>query len=154
MGSNNYELKTEELLKDYINELNLELVDIEFVKEGRQWYLRIYIDKQGVVDIEDCEKVSRYIDPILDEKDFITQEYVLEVSSPGLTRPLKKDKDFKRHIGDYIEIKLFKSYEGYKDFVGLLTNYDSDSITLKFEEEEFIKFDRNNIKVAKLAILF
>lgn len=154
MGSNNYELKTEELLKDYINELNLELVDIEFVKEGRQWYLRIYIDKQGGVDIEDCEKVSRYIDPILDEKDFITQEYVLEVSSPGLTRPLKKDKDFKRHIGDYIEIKLFKSYEGYKDFVGLLTNYDSDSITLKFEEEEFIKFDRNNIKVAKLAILF
>lgn len=153
MGSNNYELKTEELLKDYINELNLELVDIEFVKEGRQWYLRIYIDKQGGVDIEDCEKVSRYIDPILDEKDFITQEYVLEVSSPGLTRPLKKDKDFKRHIGDYIEIKLFKSYEGYKDFVGLLTNYDSDSITLKFEEE-FIKFDRNNIKVAKLAILF
>lgn len=154
MGSNNYELKTEELLKDYINELNLELVDIEFVKEGRQWYLRIYIDKQGGVDIEDCEKVSRYIDPILDEKDFITQEYVLEVSSPGLTRPLKKDKDFKRHIGDYVEIKLFKSYEGYKDFVGLLTNYDADSITLKFEEEEFITFDRNNIKVAKLAILF
>lgn len=154
MGSNNYELKTEELLKDYINELNLELVDIEFVKEGRQWYLRIYIDKQGGVDIEDCEKVSRYVDPILDEKDFITQEYVLEVSSPGLTRPLKKDKDFKRHIGDYVEIKLFKSYEGYKDFVGLLTNYDADSITLKFEEEEFITFDRNNIKVAKLAILF
>lgn len=154
MGSNNYELKTEELLKDYINELNLELVDIEFVKEGRQWYLRIYIDKQGGVDIEDCEKVSRYIYPILDEKDFITQEYVLEVSSPGLTRPLKKDKDFKRHIGDYVEIKLFKSYEGYKDFVGLLTNYDADSITLKFEEEEFITFDRNNIKVAKLAILF
>lgn len=106
----NYEIRTEELLCNFAEENGLEIVDVEFIKEGPNWYLRIYIDKPGGVLITDCEKLSRYIDPILDQENFISQQYILEVSSPGLTRPLKKDKDFERHIDKFIELKLFKTY--------------------------------------------
>lgn len=149
-----YEEQCEELLTDFLNDNNIELVDIDFEKEAGQWYLRIYIDKEEGVSIEDCEKVSRYIDPILDEKNFITQAYTLEVSSPGLTRQLKKDTQLKRHIGDYIEIKLYKPYMNYKDFIGILRDFDDQYIKMEFEEDEFITFERKNIASIKLAILF
>lgn len=149
-----YEEQCEELLTDFLNYNNIELVDIDFEKEAGQWYLRIYIDKEEGVSIEDCEKVSRYIDPILDEKNFITQAYTLEVSSPGLTRQLKKDTQLKRHIGDYIEIKLYKPYMNYKDFIGILRDFDDQYIKMEFEEDEFITFERKNIASIKLAILF
>lgn len=149
----NYETMTQDLLIEFANSNSIEIVDVEFIKEGRDYYLRIYIDKDGGVNIDDCEKISRYIDPILDEKNFISQQYILEVSSPGLTRKLKKDKDFQRHIGDYVELKLFKPHNSFKNFIGILSSYDEHTITLKFEENEEIKFEKNNIKVVRLAIV-
>lgn len=149
-----YEERTEALLIPFAEEHGIEIVDVEFEKEAGEWYLRIYIDKEGGVGIDDCELISRYIDPVLDEEDFITQAYTLEVSSPGLTRPLKKEKDFIRHSGDYVELKLYSAYEGYKDFVGILKAFDADSVTLEFEEGETIRFERKNIAVIRPAILF
>lgn len=149
-----YEEKCEKLLEDFAKEKGIEIVDIVFEKEAGQWYLRIYIDKDGGVSIDDCELISRYIDPRLDDEDFIKEVYTLEVSSPGLTRQLKKDKDLKRHIGDYVEIKLYKPYMNYKEFVGLLTKYDDKTITLEFEEDEFISFERKDIAGIRLAVIF
>ena len=94
-----YEQKTEEILNPIMEELEFELVDVEYVKEGSMWYLRAYIDKPGGITVNDCEAVSRRLSDILDEKDFIEDSYVLEVSSPGLGRPLKKEKDYKRNLG-------------------------------------------------------
>lgn len=149
-----YEEQTEKLLENFAKDNGLEVVDVEFVKEGSNWYLRIYIDKNGGVDILDCEAVSKYIDPILDERNFISQSYILEVSSPGLTRKLKKNRDFKRHIGDYVEFKLFKSIDGYKDFVGELLGFDDETVTIKFEEDDIKVFERKKIASIRLAILF
>ena len=97
-----YEQKTEEILNPIMEELEFELVDVEYVKEGSMWYLRAYIDKPGGITVNDCEAVSRRLSDILDEKDFIEDSYVLEVSSPGLGRPLKKEKDYKRNLGKEI----------------------------------------------------
>ena len=103
-----YEEQTEQLLQPIIDENNFELVDVEYVKEGGNWFLRAYIDKEGGITIDDCELVSRALSDLLDKEDFIPDSYILEVSSPGLGRQLKKDKDFKRSIGKEIEIKLYK----------------------------------------------
>ena len=149
-----YEERCEKLLEEFATQNGIEIVDVVFEKEAGQWYLRIYIDKDGGVNIDDCELISRYIDPILDEEDFIKEVYTLEVSSPGLTRQLKKDKDLNRHIDDYVEIKLYKPYMNYKEFVGLLVEFDENTITLEFEEDEFIKFERKNIASIRLAITF
>ena len=100
-----YEQKTEEILIPITEEYGYELVDVEYVKEGSTWYLRAYIDKPGGISIDDCEAVSRRLSTILDEKDFIDDSYILEVSSPGLGRPLKKEKDFKRSLGEEVEIR-------------------------------------------------
>lgn len=149
-----YEQKCEKLLEDFAKKNNIEIVDIEFIKEAGQWYLRIYIDKDGGVNIDDCEMVSKYIDPILDEEDFIRETYILEVSSPGLTANLKKDKQLKRHIGDYIELNLYKAFMEYKSFIGILKEFDDESITLEFELDEIIKFERKNVASIKLALIY
>ena len=104
-----YEQKTEELILPILEEFGFELVDVEYVKEAGTWYLRTYIDKEGGITINDCEKVSRRMDVLLDEKDFIPDSYIFEVSSPGLVRQLKKDKDFARSIGQKVEIRLFRA---------------------------------------------
>ena len=104
-----YEQKTEEILNPIMEELEFELVDVEYVKEGSMWYLRAYIDKPGGITVNDCEAVSRRLSDILDEKDFIEDSYVLEVSSPGLGRPLKKEKDYKRNLGKEVEIRTYLS---------------------------------------------
>ena len=103
-----YEQKTEEILNPIMEELEFELVDVEYVKEGSMWYLRAYIDKPGGITVNDCEAVSRRLSDILDEKDFIEDSYVLEVSSPGLGRPLKKEKDYKRNLGKEVEIRTYR----------------------------------------------
>lgn len=126
-----YEKKAEELILPVIEENGFELVDIEYVKEGADWYLRAYIDKPGGIDINDCEKVSRAFSDRLDEKDFIDDAYILEVSSPGLGRPLKKQKDFKRNLGREIEFKSYKSIDGNKEFSGVLETYDEETFTVK-----------------------
>ena len=111
-----YEQKTEEILNPIMEELEFELVDVEYVKEGSMWYLRAYIDKPGGITVNDCEAVSRRLSDILDEKDFIEDSYVLEVSSPGLGRPLKKEKDYKRNLGKEVEIRTYRMVDKKKEF--------------------------------------
>ncbi|MBE5926836.1 MAG: ribosome maturation factor RimP [Lachnospiraceae bacterium] len=149
-----YEQKTEELLMPIIEANNFELVDVEYVREGSNWYLRAYIDKEGGINIDDCELVSRALSDKLDEKDFIEDAYILEVSSPGLGRPLKKDKDFTRSIGELIEIKLYRAIDKQKEFEGVLTEFTKDTITIQYEDGEEAVFNRNDIALVRLAIDF
>lgn len=149
-----YEQKTEELLMPIIEANNFELVDVEYVREGSNWYLRAYIDKEGGINIDDCELVSRALSDKLDEKDFIEDAYILEVSSPGLGRPLKKDKDFTRSIGEVIEIKLYKALNKQKEFEGVLTAFSKETVTIECEDGEEMTFDRNDIALVRLAIDF
>lgn len=146
------EQKTEELLNPIITENNFELVDVEYLKEGSQWYLRCYIDKEGGIDVLDCEKVSRALSDKLDEEDYISDAYILEVSSPGLTRPLKKDKDFARNIGKEVEIKTFQKIDGLKEFNGILLDYNNSTVTIEqvSDGSEMI-IERSNISLIRLA---
>lgn len=128
-----YEAKTEELIAPIIAQNGFELVDIEYVKEAGTWYLRIYMDKPGGITIDDCELVSRAFSEILDREDYIEDSYIMEVSSPGLLRPIKKDKDFERNLEKEIEIKTYRMIDKTKDFVGVLKSYDKDSITIEDE---------------------
>ena len=135
-----YESKTEELVTPLIEQNNFELVDIEYVKEGSNWYLRVYIDKPGGINVDDCELISRALSDKLDEEDFIDDAYILEVSSPGLGRPLKKDKDFERSLGEDVEIKLYRMKDGTKDYRGFLKSYNKEEIVIEDnygEETEF-----------------
>ena len=149
-----YEQKTEALLLPMTEEHRLELVDVEFVKEAGTWYLRAYIDKEGGVTIDDCELISRALSDRLDEEDFIEESYILEVSSPGLGRPLKKDKDFARSLGESVEVRLFRAIDRQKEFTGILKNWDKDTVTLEFEDMSEMTFERANIALIRLAFDF
>lgn len=127
-----YEQKTEELLCPIVEEYHFELVDVEFVKEGGTWYLRAYIDKEGGITVDDCELVSRRMSDLLDEKDYIEESYIFEVSSPGLGRPLKKEKDFQRSLGKEVEIHLYKPLNKQKEYRGILHAYDKDDGATRF----------------------
>lgn len=133
---------------------NLELVDVEYVKEGSDYYLRIYADKEGGITIGDCEIVNRALGDLLDAEDYIGDAYILEVSSPGLTRPLKKENDFKRSIGKVVEIKTYTKINGVKEFEGELTAYDENSVTIILENEEELKISRKDISMIRLAFIF
>ena len=130
-----YEQKTEQLLLPIMEEHQFELVDVEFVKEAGNWFLRAYIDKPGGIGVDDCETVSRRLSDLLDEQDFIEESYILEVSSPGLGRPLKKDKDLARSIGESVDVRLFRAIDRQKEFTGILKAWDKDTVTLEFEDE-------------------
>lgn len=149
-----YEQNTEELLLPIMEEYQFELVDVEYVKEGGTWYLRAYIDKPGGITVDDCETVSRKLSDLLDEKDFIDDTYILEVSSPGLGRPLKKDKDFARSIGEEVEIRTFRAIEHEKEFTGILLSYDKEKLVLELEDKEQMEFARDNIALVRLAFDF
>lgn len=129
-----YEAKAEQMITPIIEANQFELVDVEYVKEAGTWYLRAYVDKPGGITIDDCELVSRAFSDLLDKEDFIEDSYILEVSSPGLSRPIKKDKDFQRNLEKKIEIKTFKMIDGTKDFEGVLTAFDKDSFTIETED--------------------
>lgn len=148
-----YEARCEALVKPVTDSHEFELVDVEYVKEGSNWYLRVYIDKPGGITIDDCELVSRALSDIMDEKDFIEDAYILEVSSPGLTRPLKKDKDFKRSIGEKVEIKLYKPLNKRKDYCGILEAYDADTVTIDEDGDEVV-INRSDIALIRLAFDF
>ena len=135
-----YEAKTEEFL--------------EYVKEGSNWYLRAYIDKEGGIAVDDCEVISRILSDWLDKTDFIEDSYILEVSSPGLGRPLKKEKDFARSIGKEVDIRLYRARDKQKDFTGILTEYDKDSVTIETEDETRLTFERADIALIRLAFDF
>ena len=149
-----YEAKTESILLPIIEANNFELVDVEYVKEAGTWYLRAYIDKEGGIAIDDCELVSRALGEKLDELDFIEDSYILEVSSPGLGRPLKKDKDFERNLGNEVEIRLYKAINKQKEFFGILTAYDKDTVTIEQEDKEDMTFNRQEIALIRLALDF
>ena len=149
-----YETKTEELVQPLVDANNFELVDVEFVKEAGTNYLRIYIDKEGGITIDDCEIISRAFSDILDEKDYIEETYILEVSSPGLGRPLKKDKDFARSIGEEVDIKLFKPIEKQKEFNGILEAYTDKEVTIRLDEDTVMNFNRKDIALIRLAFDF
>ena len=149
-----YESKATELIMPIIEANNYELVDLEYVKEGSSKYLRAYIDKPGGITVEDCEIVSRAFSDKLDEKDFIDEAYILEVSSPGLGRPFKKDKDFERNLNEEVEFKLYKAVEHKKDFVGLLRAYDKDKVTIEFEDGSTMDFERANLAIIRQTVYF
>ena len=143
-----YEQKAETMITPILQENGLNLVDVEYVKEAGQWYLRFYIDKDGGVNINDCETVSRAMSDLLDKDDFIEDAYILEVSSPGLGRPIKKEKDFIRNTGREIEFKLFKAEDGTKEFTGILKAFDKDTVTVLLNVEEKV-FERKNIALIR-----
>lgn len=145
--------RTEELVTPIIEENHFELVDVEYVKEGANWYLRVYADKEGGINIDDCVLISRALEAKLDEEDFISDAYILEVSSPGLGRPLKKDKDFRRSIGKEIECKLYRPVDGQKEFEGILEDYNEDTILIRTETKE-MEFNRKDLAMVRLAIDF
>ena len=149
-----YEMKTEQLLLPIMEENNFELYDVEFVKEAGTFYLRAFIDKEGGININDCELVSRRLSDLLDQKDFIPDAYILEVSSPGLGRTLKKDKHFAKSIGEEVEIKLFKAIDKQKEFCGYLDSFDEEKIVIADEDDNLTEFERSNIAVVKLAVHF
>ena len=152
----NYEAKTEELLIPIVEKYQVEIYDVEYVKEGSDWYLRAYIDKEGGVNINDCEAVSRALSDELDRMDFIDDAYILEVSSPGLGRTLRKEKHLQKSIGEKVEIKTYKPINGSKEFAGILKAFDTDTIILLSEDEteEEQVFQRNDIATIKLAFDF
>lgn len=138
-----------------ITELNnLELVDVEYVKEGGEFFLRVYIDKEGGVSLNECELVTRALNPILDEKDPIKDNYYLEVSSPGLDRPLKKDKDFVKYQGRDVEIKLYKPMNGSKVYEGELVGLTEDKNIKVIIDKEEVEFNKKDVALIRLAIKF
>ena len=149
-----YEERTEKLLGPILEENHFELVDVEYVKEGGSWYLRAYIDKPGGITVDDCEIVNRALGDLLDEEDFIEDSYILEISSPGLGRPLKKERDFVRSLGEEVEIRTYRMVNKQKEFRGILKAYDKDTVTIETEEEEEQIFERENIALIRLAFDF
>ena len=149
-----YEQKTEQLLTPIVEEYGFELVDVEYVKEGSTWYLRSYIDKPGGISIDDCEKVSRRLSDLLDQEDFIEDAYIMEVSSPGLGRPLKKEKDYARSLGEEVEIRTYRAIDRQKEFEGILKSYDENTVTIAYEDGGEQTFDRSEIALIRLALDF
>lgn len=148
-----YEARTEELLRPIAEANAVEIYDVEYVKEGADYYLRAYIDKPEGVNINDCETVSRALSDALDREDFIPDAYILEVSSPGLGRTLKKDRHLEKSIGMEVEIKLFKPIDKCKEFAGVLESFDADTITIQTDGTEK-KFNRSEIALIRLALDF
>ena len=148
-----YEARTDELITPILDRRNFELVDVEYVKEGSTWYLRVYIDKEGGITSDDCADVSREMNEILDREDYVEGSYTFEVSSPGLGRPLKKEKDFKRSLGKSVECKLYKAIDKQKEFEGILKDFTEDTVTIETEGNELV-LDRKDIAMIRLAIDF
>jgi len=151
MARQNIEQKTEDILQPILDRHGFELVDVEYVKEGSDWYLRAYIDKEGGIAVDDCETVSRELEKELDAIDLIDGAYILEVSSPGLTRPLKKEKDFIRNLGKPVEVHTFKPIDGSKEFIGDLLRYDKETVVLDIgpEKTEEIEIPRSSISLIR-----
>ena len=155
----NYEAKTEELLAPIAEANHVEIYDVEYVKEGSDWYLRCYIDKEEGVSIDDCEAVSRMLSDKLDETDFIDDAYILEVSSPGpgLGRTLKKDRHLEKSLLKEVDVKTYRPIDGTKEFTGILKAFDENTVTLgavSSKETKDIVFNRKEIAAIKLTLDF
>ena len=151
--SKTYEAQTEEILQPIAEACGVEIYDVEYVKEASDWYLRAYIDKPEGVTIDDCENVSRALSAKMDDNDFIGDAYILEVSSPGLGRTLKKEKHFLKSIGMEVEVKTYKPIEKEKQFVGILISYKDDTITIKTDKKE-MSFNKSEVASVRLTFDF
>lgn len=149
-----YEQKTEGLLLPILEKYKFELIDLEYVKEGSTWYLRAYIDKEGGITVNDCEDVAREMNPILDELDYIDGSYTFEVSSPGLGRPLKKEKDFIRNLGKDVEIRTYRPIQHEKEFCGRLKAYDDKTVTIVTAQDAELTFEKSDIALIRQALDF
>ena len=150
----NYESRVERYLLPLVEEHHFELVDVEYVKEAGTWYLRAYIDKEGGIAVDDCEVISRALSDWLDKEDFIDDSYILEVSSPGLGRPLKKEKDFVRSMGKDVDVRLYRQLNKQKEFTGALSAYDENTVTLTMEDGSRMVFEKADIALIRLALDF
>lgn len=148
-----YETRTEQLLVPIVEKYGVEIYDVEYVKEGSDWYLRAYIDKPEGVNINDCENVSRALSDVLDAEDYIEDAYILEVSSPGLGRTLKKDRHLEKSLGEEVEIRTYKPIDKQKEFSGILKAYDKDTVTIEEDSEDRV-FARADIALIRLALDF
>lgn len=148
LASSSIETRVEQLLVNTIENIGYELYDVRYEKEGKDYYLRIIIDKPEGIDLNDCEKVNDAINDILDEADYIKDQYFLEVSSPGLERILRKDKHFEKQIGNEISLKLFKPINKQKELIGVLEEYNENELTIKVEDET-LKINLKDIAIAK-----
>ncbi len=149
-----YEARTEALITPILDALRFELVDVEYGKEDGEMILRAYIDKEGGITVDDCAEVSRRMDALLDAEDFIDGSYIFEVSSPGLDRPLKKEKDFARSVGKEVEVKTYRAVDGKKEFRGTLTAYTEETVTIQIGENEEQLLARKDIARIRLAFDF
>ncbi len=149
-----YERKTEKLITPILAANHFELYDLEYVKEGGNYFLRAYIDKEGGITVDDCELVSRALSDLLDKADYIPDAYILEVSSPGLGRQLKKDKHFEKSIGEEVEVKLYKPMNKRKEWVGILTAFDAEKLVLELEDGSPVELLRSDIAMARLTFDF
>lgn len=151
-------IKTEEvvfdLAKPITDEYDFELVDVEYKKEGQHWYLRLYIDKEGGITLNDCEMVSHRLSDLLDEKDPISESYFLEVSSPGLDRPLKKERDFIRYMDKEIEISLYQTLNDSKNYKGINKGVKDDILTIELEDQSLLEIPMKSLASARLYFEF
>lgn len=134
-----------------VKEKGCSLWDVEYIREGSEWYLRLYIDKDGGVDISDCEAISRAVDPILDEKDPIPESYRFEVCSAGLERTLKRTSDFERFMGAAVLVRLFRPKDGTKEFPGVLQGYDNGAVTIAYGSET-LTFEKAEVALVRLRV--
>jgi ribosome maturation factor RimP len=144
----------EELVNPFIAKKGLELVDIEFVKEGQHRYLRVYLDKEGGLSLDDCQEASEYLSDKLDELDPIKESYFLEVSSPGIDRPLKRDKDFEKYKGEFVEAHLYHPIDGQKIIEGKLMGLKDNTIVIDRDEKGTVSIPRDKVSLVKLSINF
>ncbi|GGP12436.1 ribosome maturation factor RimP [Oceanobacillus neutriphilus] len=148
---------TTELVNPILEEKNLELVDIEYVKEGKNWFLRVYIDKEGGIDIVECGEVSEQLSEKLDEADPIKEAYFLEVSSPGVEKPLKTLEDFKKNIGNNVFVKLYEKIDGEKTYEGILQNVENDTVAIEYKiktRKKIVEIPYEKVAKARLAVMF
>ena len=146
--------KVTELVKNTIEEMGFELVDAEYVKEGKNQVLRLYVDKEGGINIDECETVSRATEGLIDEANIIDNSYIFEVSSPGIDRPFKTDRDYEKAIGQQVEITLFAPVDGTKRIDGVLKEKDGDTVTIETGKNKKIKLDRKQISQIRKAVIF
>lgn len=148
-----YETRTEEILAPIVAKAGVEVYDVEYVKEGADWYLRVYIDKPEGVNINDCEVVNRALSAKMDELDFIDDAYILEVSSPGLGRTLKKERHFVKSMGQEVEVKTYKAINKEKQFIGILKAYEDGAVTIDSGKED-MRFEKADIASVRLTFDF
>ena len=145
--------KIAEIARPVVEEEGCSLWDVEYVREAGTWYLRVFIDREGGVSIDDCERVSRRLDPILDEKDPIPESYVFEVGSAGADRELKRPRDFEQFMGSEVEVRLYRPVDGSKHYTGTLAGYEDGAVTLT-QGEKTLRFTKEQVAQVRLYVSF